>query len=59
MLAFVAEQERLSLNSGKKAGIAAARAKGKHLGRTRIEIPEGFGVVYGEWRKKRLVHNQP
>jgi len=54
MLAFVAEQERVSIKQRQKEGIAVARAKGKHLGRARIEMPEGFESVYSEWRKKRI-----
>lgn len=54
VLAFVAEQERVSIKQRQKEGIAAARAKGKHLGRARIEMPEGFEAVYSEWRERTI-----
>lgn len=31
-------------------GIAIAKAKGKHLGRTKAEVPKEFEKVYNEWK---------
>lgn len=45
LLAYVAQMERDKIRERQAQGIAAARARGKHLGRPRIEQPPTFTFV--------------
>ena len=45
LLAYVAQLEREKSRERQAQGIAAARARGKHLGRYRIPKPEGWQSV--------------
>lgn len=49
VLSSIAEQERLTIRKRQAEGIAAAKKKGKHLGRPPVKIPENFLVVYAAW----------
>ena len=35
-------------------GIAAAKARGVHLGRKSLQLPENFDEIYGKWRSGEL-----
>lgn len=48
--ASIAEQERMTIRQRQAEGIAAAREKGKALGRRAVQPPEGFGEVVRRWR---------
>lgn len=50
VLASIAEQERVTIRQRQAEGIAAAREKGKALGRRAVQPPEGFGEVVSRWR---------
>lgn len=50
VLASIAEQERLTIRRRQSEGIAAAKKKGKHLGRPRIMRPPEFETVYENWK---------
>lgn len=50
VLSSMAEQERLTIRKRQREGIDAAKAKGKHLGRPRKELPDGFPETYDLWR---------
>jgi DNA invertase Pin-like site-specific DNA recombinase len=50
ILSYVAEQERRNIKSRQAEGIAAAKAKGRRLGRPRAEFPCGWKEVYGRWK---------
>ena len=50
VLGTIAEQERETIRKRQAEGIAAARAKGKRLGRPRISVPENWSEVYTAWR---------
>ena len=54
VLSSIAEQERLTIKRRQREGIEAAKAKGKHLGRPRMEIPEEFPEVYDQWKKGEI-----
>lgn len=54
VLASMAEQERIAIRKRQQEGIEAAKKKGKHLGRPKLEMPEQFPEVYTEWRKGRF-----
>lgn len=48
--AMIAEHERTTIRQRQAEGIAAAREKGKALGRRAVQPPEGFGEVVRRWR---------
>ena len=50
VLSFVAENERTNIRQRQAEGIAAARARGEHLGRERIKLPENFGSLALLWQ---------
>lgn len=54
VLAAVAEQERITNHQRQAEGIAAARARGVHLGRPVMPLPENFSYYYGLWEQKKL-----
>ena len=45
VMAYFAQTERESIHQRQAEGIAAARAKGIHLGRRANPLPEGFGII--------------
>lgn len=49
VLGSIAEQERLATRKRQREGIDAARKKGKHLGRPKIQMPDNFGEIYTLW----------
>lgn len=50
VLASMAEQERVLIRKRQKEGIEAAKRKGKHLGRPKLEILQGFPDTYTRWK---------
>lgn len=50
VLGSIAEQERVTIRQRQAEGIAAAKAKGKHLGRPPITFPDNWSEVYEEWQ---------
>jgi len=54
ILSFVAHNERESIQKRQAEGIAAAKARGVHLGRPIIKIPENFGETVNLWENKKL-----
>ena len=54
VLGTIAQQERITIHQRQAEGIAAARAKGKYLGRPRIEYPENWNDVYSEWQSGNI-----
>ena len=58
ILSFVAQSERENIRKRQEQGIAAARAKGVHLGRPVKEVPEDFGKLVKQWERKELPLNQ-
>ena len=49
VLGTIAEQERITLRQRQSEGIAAAKARGKQLGRPSIQFPENWDEVYQLW----------
>ena len=49
VLTSMAEQERLTTHAHQQEGIAAAKDKGKHLGRPKAEYPDNWNEVYSKW----------
>lgn len=50
----MAEQERQNIKQRQSEGIAVAKAKGKHLGRPVMELPEEWGKLYKEWKAGQI-----
>lgn len=54
VLSSIAEQERVTIRQRQAEGIAAAKAKGKHMGRSRKEFPPNWEEVYSLWNAGKL-----
>lgn len=54
LLSFVAENERQNIKQRQAEGIAAAKAKGIHMGRPFAETPENFDEIVKKWKNKEL-----
>ena len=54
VLASMAEQERKLIRKRQREGIEAAKKKGKHLGRPKLQMPEQFPEVYERWKNGEL-----
>ena len=50
VLGTIAEQERTTIRQRQAEGIAAAKLKGKHLGRPAIQKPNNWDEVYTRWK---------
>lgn len=50
VLSFVAENERFNIRQRQAEGIAAARARGVHLGRPKKQLPRGFRSQCKRWK---------
>ncbi len=50
VLASIAEQERLTIRRRQKEGIEAAKKRGQHMGRPKIDQPAEFEQVYRQWK---------
>ena len=55
VLAAVAEQERAANHQRQTEGIAAAKARGVHMGRPYLQLPDNFSYYYQAWRKKEML----
>ena len=58
LLSYVAETERANIRQRQAEGIAAARARGVHLGRRARPLPEEFYPLYELWRNKKITRRQ-
>lgn len=54
ILSFVAQSERENIKKRQAEGIAAAKAKGVHLGRPVKPVPKNFEMLVKLWRQKKL-----
>jgi len=54
ILSFVAQSEREATHNRQAAGIAAARARGVHMGRPLIMLPENFAELARAWECEML-----
>ena len=54
VLSFAAHNERDNIRKRQAEGIAAAKARGVHMGRPVIEAPPGFEQVVKSWEKKEI-----
>lgn len=54
ILSFVAQNERENIRQRQVQGIAAARARGVHMGRPRKELPDDFSELVKQWEEKKI-----
>lgn len=54
VLGTIAEQERETIKQRQAEGIAAAKEKGKKLGRPALQFPTNWNEVYTSWRKGEI-----
>lgn len=54
VLSSMAEQERINIKKRQREGIAAAKKKGKHLGRPKYIKPDNFEMVIIEWKEGKI-----
>ena len=54
ILSFVAQSERESIKKRQAQGIAAAKAKGIHMGRPVKTMPDNFGELVKRWEEKKI-----
>ena len=54
VLSFVAENERTAIRQRQAEGIAAAKAKGIHLGRPPQPLPANFHAMFQKWKKGEI-----
>lgn len=54
VLGTIAQQERETIKARQAEGIAAAKAKGKHLGRPRLTVPDNWNSVIADWQSGKI-----
>ena len=54
LLSYVAQTEREFIRQRQAEGIAAAKARGTHMGRSPMEIPDTFPPVYEQWKRGEI-----
>ena len=54
VLASMAEQERIRTLNRQADGILAAKALGKHLGRPKMMVPDGWTEIYTLWKDNEI-----
>ena len=58
VLSFVAENERDNIRQRQAEGIAAAKARGVHLGRPPLPLPDNFHMLHQAWRGQKITLRQ-
>ena len=54
VLSFAAHNERDNIRKRQAEGIAAAKARGVHMGRPVVEAPPDFAEIVKAWEKKKI-----
>ena len=54
VLSFAAHNERDNIRKRQAEGIAAAKARGVHMGRPVVEAPPDFEEIVKAWEKKKI-----
>ena len=54
VLGTIAEQERATIRQRQPEGIAAAKLKGKHIGRPSTQKPDNWNEIYADWKAGRI-----
>lgn len=58
ILSFVAQSERENIRTRQAQGIAAARARGVHLGRPPARVPQDFDRIVQAWQDQSITLEQ-
>lgn len=58
VLASIAQQERETIKKRQAEGIAAAKEKGKHLGRPALIYPDNWIEIYTAWKSGNITAKQ-
>ena len=58
ILSFAAENEREAIRNRQAQGIAAAKARGVHLGRPTKPPPDRFGAIVKKWERRQISTEQ-
>ena len=58
VLGSMAEQERITIHQRQAEGIAAAKAKGKHMGRPAAVKPKNWDAVMNQWQIGEITARQ-
>ena len=58
VLGTIAEQERQTIRKRQREGIDAAKARGKHLGRPKLILPDNYEDVICKWKTKEITARQ-
>lgn len=58
VLSTLAEQERANIKARQAEGIAAAKARGKHLGRPSAQLPADWDKLAAQWRNREITTAQ-
>ena len=54
ILSFVAQSERENIKKRQAAGIAAAKARGVHMGRPALPVPDNFAATLKAWESGKI-----
>ncbi len=54
ILSFAAQNERENIKKRQAQGIAAAKAKGIHIGRPKKALPDDFDRLVQQWKEKKM-----
>ena len=54
LLSYISENERINIRQRQAEGIAAAKARGVHFGRTQMPLPDSFEDAFELYTKKEL-----
>ena len=54
ILSFVAQNERENIRKRQEQGIAAAKARGVHMGRPKKELPGDFKAIVDLWKNEKI-----
>ena len=58
VLASIAEQERETIRQRQREGIDSAKAKGKHLGRPKLKLPDNYKDIINRWKAGQITARQ-
>ena len=58
ILSFVAQNERESIRKRQAQGIAAAKARGVHLGRPSSARPDNFSKIVRAWEAQKITFEE-
>lgn len=50
----IAQQERETIKQRQAEGIAIAKTKGKHLGRSALDLPKEWTKLYKDWKDGKI-----